>query len=157
MKNVIAKTNQIIASQLWFHCEQLTIALSGWNKSPVTIICIVYREFLSTNLQNITIFINTADIFIAMYSIGTSNSITCTLDGAILYTWSDALGNTIVNGRQIVFSANDSIHNQFFACIGITQTLEVKYYYIKYITIGKWQYCNLRFMHCNVIIEYYYF
>ena len=68
-----------------------------------------------------------------MYTVGDSSSITCTLNWVFTYTWYDEDGNTVVNGDQLSYSANDSIHHKSFTCSGInlltynTETLHIKF------------------------------
>ena len=69
-----------------------------------------------------------------MYTVGDSSSITCTLDRFVFtYAWYDEDGNTVVNGRQLSYSANDSIHHKSFTCSGInlltgdTEALHIKF------------------------------
>ena len=71
--------------------------------------------------------------FIAMYTAGDSGSITCTLNLVLNYTWSDEDGNTVVNGDELHYSANDSLHHKSFLCSGQnlltrdTETLNIKF------------------------------
>ena len=70
-----------------------------------------------------------------MYTAGDSSSITCTLNQVFefTYAWYDEDGNTVVNGRQLSYSANDSIHHKSFTCSGLnfftynTKTLHIKF------------------------------
>ena len=73
-----------------------------------------------------------------MYSIGDSSSIICTLSGVYAYTWYDEEGNTVVNGDELSYSANDSIHHKLFQCSGFSfSTFEIRALYIKFVINGN--------------------
>ena len=74
-----------------------------------------------------------------MYSVGDSSSITCTLgDWVLTYTWYDEDGNTVVNGDELSYSANDSIHHKTFMCSGLNiLTLDTEALYIKFVINGN--------------------
>ena len=76
--------------------------------------------------------------FIAMYTVGDSSSITCTLDLVLIYAWYDEDGNTVVNGDELSYSANDSIHHKTFLCSGQNIfTLDTEALYIKFVINGN--------------------
>ena len=74
-----------------------------------------------------------------MYTVGGSSSITCTLDPFVsTYTWYDEDGDTVVNGSQLSYSANDSIHHKSFTCSGLNLlTLDTEALHIKFIINGN--------------------
>ena len=73
-----------------------------------------------------------------MYTVGDSSSITCTLDMVLSYAWYDEDGNTVVNGDELSYSANDSIHHKTFLCSGLNiLTLDNETLYIKFVINGK--------------------
>ena len=78
------------------------------------------------------------DYFIAMYSIGDSSYITCTLNSVSSYAWYDEDGNTVVNGNKLSYSANDSIHHKTFLCSGQNVfTLDTEALYVKFVINGN--------------------
>ena len=73
----------------------------------------------------------------AMYTVGDSGSITCTLDLVSIYMWYDEDGNTVVGGNRLSYSANDSIHHKTFTCSGQNiLTLDTEVLHIKFIING---------------------
>ena len=73
-----------------------------------------------------------------MYSVGDSDSITCTLSGVFTYAWYDEDGNTVVNGNVLSYSANDSIHHKIFMCSGQNiLTSDTEALYIKSVVNGN--------------------
>ena len=82
----------------------------------------------------------TVNRFIAMYTVGGSDTITCTLGGVLSsgYQWIDEDGNVIIAGRQLVFSANDSIHHSTFTCYGLSfTTFQFRFLHIKFVINGE--------------------
>ena len=76
--------------------------------------------------------------FIAMYTVGGSESLVCTLRNVLSYTWADEEGNTLASGAQVDFSSNDSIHHTTFICSGLNYfLLEYSYLYLKIVVNGK--------------------
>ena len=78
--------------------------------------------------------------FIAMYTVGVSEYITCTLPGVLSsgYIWTDENGNNVVVDRRIIFSTNDSIHHKTYICYGFSYTtFTLEFLYIKFVINGK--------------------
>ena len=76
--------------------------------------------------------------FIAMYTVGGSSYITCTLEFVLTYAWYDEDGNTVVDGDQLNYSANDSIHHKSFTCSGPNLlTGDTRALHIKFIINGN--------------------
>ena len=78
--------------------------------------------------------------FIAMFAVGVSDDITCTLSGVSSsgYTWIDENGNTVVRDRQIIISTNDSIHHKTYICYGFSlTTFTIRFLHIKFVINGK--------------------
>ena len=83
-------------------------------------------------------FYHAVNYFIAMHTVGDSSYITCTLDFVLTYAWYDEDGNTVVNGRQLSYSANDSIHHKSFMCSGLNLlTLDTEALHIKFVINGN--------------------
>jgi hypothetical protein len=81
------------------------------------------------------------DYFIEMHTVGDSGYITCTLNslsGYVMYTWYNEDGNAIVNGDQLNYAANDSIHHKSFMCSGLSlRTFDTRALYIKFAINGN--------------------
>ena len=85
------------------------------------------------------IYPSVSDYFIAVYTVGDSSSITCTIgDWVSTYAWYDEDGNTVVNGNELSYSANDSIHHKLYLCSGLSfTTLDYDVIYLKFVINGK--------------------
>ena len=86
------------------------------------------------------IYDSVTDYFIAMYTVGDSGSITCRLTGVLIqnHTWYDEEGNTVGNGNELGYSANDSIHHKLYSCYGLSSTIsEIEAIYLKFIINSK--------------------
>ena len=98
-------------------------------KFHISLICIMYHIF-SHHLCAVY-------LFIGMYLVGGSTSITCSFVGASAYTWFDQEANALVTNSVLSVSYNDSIHHKLFTCIGANSTAVVGFESIKYIISGK--------------------
>ena len=73
-----------------------------------------------------------------MHTVGGSSSITCTLESVSTYVWYDEDGNTVVNGDQLSYSANDSIHHKSFTCSGHNlSTEDTEALHVKFVINGN--------------------
>ena len=75
-----------------------------------------------------------------MYTVGDSNFITFTLESVSTdaWTWYDEDGNTVVNGHQLSYSANDSIHHKSFTCSRLNLlTGDTEAFHIKFVINGN--------------------
>ena len=89
-------------------------------------------------MNNIQHYFSVVYYFIAMYTVGGSESLVCTLRNLQSYTWADEEGNTLASGAQVDFSSNDSIHHKTFICSGLNYfLLEYSYLYLKIVVNGK--------------------
>ena len=99
---------------------------------------IVFFPICMTIIYALQHYFCVVDYFISMYTVGGSESLYCTFSDVQLYTWTDEENNTLVDGRQLYFSSNDSIHHTTFTCIGFNSLLiEYSYVYVKIVVNGK--------------------
>ena len=85
--------------------------------------------------------------FIAMYTVGVSKHITCTLSGVLSsgYRWRDENGITVASDRRIMFSTNDSMHHKTYTCYGLSNTtFTFRFLHIKFVINGKP--CNMHLL-----------
>lgn len=76
-------------------------------------------------------------MYIAMYSVGETLSLSCSFDGSSSYVWLDEESNEVLNDRNITFYANDSIHHKVFTCTGKNATSDVGLEHIKFVINGN--------------------
>ena len=84
------------------------------------------------------IYHTVTNYFIAMYSVGYSSSIVCTLLGVSVYTWYNEVDDIVANGDRLRYSANDTIHHKIFTCSGLSNiTMNYRAIYIKFVINGN--------------------